>query len=153
MLSSSRLVLKAQCMMLDVEDLTGYVSEGEQYRRSRFSHSSKYQDNVRVSANDSLRPTGRRKDLAHQCPQSRSKDKPLKIRLNRPRYGNKNDACNDPASESEMSDVEKSRSVYVSNVQRKGSGKQNSIKRKETRLYDQGKLIKQSSLFSYVPFT
>ena len=143
MLSSSRLVLKAQCMMLDVEDLTGYVSEGEQYRRSRFSHSSKYQDNVRVSANDSLRPTGRRKDLAHQYPQSRLKDKPLKIRLNRPRYGNKNDACNDPASESEMSDVEKSRSVYVSNVHRKGSRKQSSIKRKETRSYDQGKFIKQ----------
>ena len=143
MLSSSRLVLKAQCMMLDSEDLSGYVSEGEQYRRSRFSHSSKYQDNVRVSANVSLRPTGRGKDLVHQYPQSISKDTPLKSRLNRQWYRNKNDASNDPISESDISGVEKSRSVYVSNVHRKSSRKQNAIKRKETRLYDQGKYIKQ----------
>ena len=36
MLSSSKLVLQAQLMISDSEDSKGYLSEGEQYRRSRF---------------------------------------------------------------------------------------------------------------------
>ena len=146
MLSSSKLVLNAQSMILDAEDLRGYVSEGEQYRRSKFSHSSKYQDNVRVSANDSLRLSGRGKDLTHQYPQTRMKDVILKSRLNP--YRNKKYACNDPMSDSEISDVEKSTSGNVVSLHRKGLRKQNSINCKETRLSSQGKFIKQQSLFS-----
>ena len=42
MLSSSKLVLQAQVMISDSEDSKGYMSEGEQYRRSRFPRPFKY---------------------------------------------------------------------------------------------------------------
>ena len=54
MLTSSKLVLKAQICgssggISDSEDSKGYLSEGEQYRRSRFPHPSKSPKDIRSS--------------------------------------------------------------------------------------------------------
>ena len=129
MLSSSKLVLQAQRrsssagMISDSEESRGYLSEGEQYRRSRFPRPSESANDINVEKVKKM-PVSKRfsttqtdVDITQNSPQLIYEDVFLKKRSGRLNHKiTKKDSWNDTTSDSEISEIENSCPFYFSTL-------------------------------------
>ena len=126
MLPSTRLVLQAQSVISDSEESRGYLSEGEQYRRSRFPRSSKSgseysyrtyssQPNFMIRISPIISHS-RDKKLSHNSSKLVYQDSHSKKRGGKSQYVSSQEFGHDTTSESETSDFEKSCPFYFSSL-------------------------------------
>ena len=148
MLPSTRLVLQAQSIISDSEDSRGYLSEGEQYRRSRFPRVSKSgseysyrtgtnQPNflIRISP---IASNSRDKNISHYCSRHAHQNSNSKKRSGRLHNVTTKEFGHDTTSESEMSDFEKSCPFYFSNVHQDQKKKHLSRRNNEYKPHEKG---------------
>ena len=126
MLPSTRLVLQAQSIISDSEESRGYLSEGEQYRRSRFSqskecgsehgyrtYSSQPNFMIRISP---IISHSRDEKFSHNSPKQANRNSSSKKRDYKSQYLSSQEFGHDTTSDSETSDFEKSCPFYFSSL-------------------------------------
>jgi hypothetical protein len=152
MLSSSKLVLQAQVMMSDSEDSKGYLSEGEHYRRSRFSRPFKYQhENNPSKYTNTPMSTRLSFNLADEQISTNStpptfKDAIPKKRPSKLYHNTTKEIKYDTTSESELSDFEKTSPFPTSTVRQDYTRKNVSRKNYEKKSFRAGNF---KSYFTY----
>ena len=137
MLCSSKLVIQAQNMISDSEDSKGYLSEGEQYRRSRFRPFSKSTSDMNAQNLDKspisnrLIQEKRSKTTKDIDTQPILKDANSRKRFTRSHNKKTKELGYDTTSESELSDIGKVRSFYFSTLRQDHARKNTSGKNKK----------------------
>ena len=148
MLPSTRLVLQAQSIISDSEDSRGYLSEGEQYRRSRFPRVSKSgsEYSYRTCSNppnfmiriSPIASNSRDKKISHNCSKHVNQDANSKKRSGRFHNVSAKEFGHDTTSESEISDFEKSCPFYFSNLHQDQKKKHVSRRNHEYKSHGKG---------------
>lgn len=134
MLPSSKLVLQAQGIISDSEDSKGYLSEGEQYRQSRFPRTSKSANDISIEKHPHspvytrLTREQDEQKITQNSPPSLFKDAISKKRAGRLHYKTTKEFGYDTTSESELSDIEKSCPFYFASLH-KGNARKNIFKK------------------------
>ena len=126
MLSSTRLVIQAQSIISDSEESRGYLSEGEQYRRSRFPRSKKCgsehsyrtyssQPNFMIRISPIISHS-RDEKFSHNSPKQANRNSHSRKRDCKSQYPSSQEFEHDTTSDSEASDFEKSCPFYFSSL-------------------------------------
>ena len=146
MLPSTKLVLQAQSVISDSEESRGYLSEGEQYRRSRFPKSSKYTNEYRTYSSQPnflirispIPSKSREKKISHNSSKHVCQDSNSKKRASNNQYVTSKESGLDTTTDSEISDIEKSCPFYFSNSNEDQRKKSASRKNHEYRSVGKG---------------
>ena len=148
MLPSTRLVLQAQGIISDSEESRGYLSEGEQYRRSRFPRSTKCESEysyrtyssqpnflIRISPYISH---SRDKKFSHISPKQANRNSNSKKRDCKAQYLSSQEFGHDTTSDSEASDFEKSCPFYFSSLHEDQKKKNASKRNYDNKIHGKG---------------